>query len=302
MRTRRFELFVFFLGCVAAARAGAATPEYRVVDALGAETAFVHPPRRLIPLQPSLAELADRVGASLDEIVGVTAYTDFPPLYKSKPSVGPYSKPNLEAIVALRPDLVLAGRDGTPKDLVARLRKLGIPVVTVATETIAGLRESYPILGAALGKRLEAERALADFDHDIEAIRARAKIHPSMRVMLQVGEDPLVVAAGKTFLNEGLDVLGLRNAYPDPKATYPRVSVEDVIKRDPEAIVLIGMGEDTASFARAEKRWRSYPKLAATKWNRVIFLRADALVRPGPRFPSGLEMLERALFAPGRGH
>jgi iron complex transport system substrate-binding protein len=302
MRNLKFKVFRIAAMFVFSGSVMAATTEYRVVDATGTEVLFAKPPKRIIPLQPSLAELADRIGASLEEIVGVSAYTDFPPLLKVKPSIGPYSKPNLEAIVALKPDLVLAGRDGTPKDTVSRLRKLGIPVVTVATETIAGLRESYPIVGAALGKTAEAERALADFDHEIDALRTRAKMRPKLRVMLQVGEDPLVIAGGKTFLNEGLEILGCRNAYPDPNHTYPRVSVEDVLKTDPEAIILIAMGADVASFERAEKRWKSYPKLAATKWNRVILLHSDSLVRPGPRFPAGLVQLERTLFAPGRGH
>ncbi len=299
MRTLRLKFFVFF---ALSGGALAAAPAYRVVDATGTEVVFAKPPKRIIPLQPSLAELADRIGTSLEEIVGVSAYTDFPPLLKSKPTIGPYSKPNLEEIVALKPDLVLAGRDGTPKETVIRLRKLGIPVITVATETIAGLRESYPIIGAALGKKAEAERALADFDHDIEALKARAKNRQNLKVMLQVGEDPLVIAGGKTFLNEGLTILGCHNAYPDPKQTYPRVSVEEVLKTDPEAIILIAMGDDIASFQRAEKRWKSFPKLAATKWNRVILLHSDSLVRPGPRFPAGLVQLERTLFAPGRGH
>jgi iron complex transport system substrate-binding protein len=121
-------------------------------------------------------------------------------------------------------------------------------------------------------------------------------------VLLQVGEDPLVVAAGKTFLNEGLGVLGVTNVYPDRKRTYPRVSVEDVLKKNPDAIVLVTMGGDEESFARAEKRWKTYPNLTAVKWNRVFRIRADGLVRPGPRFPAGLLVLESALFAPGRWH
>jgi iron complex transport system substrate-binding protein len=299
MRTSVLSLLVILFSLPILAPAAT---EYRVVDATGFETTFVRPPRRIVPLQPSLAELADRIGASLDEIVGVSAYTDFPPLLKKKPSVGPYAKPNLEAIVALKPELVFAGRDGTPRETVERLRKLGIPVVTVATETVAGLREAYGIVGKSLGKSGAAERALAEFDAEIKALRERAKSRPTLRVLLQVGEDPLVVAGGKTFLNEGLEILGAKNVYPDPAQTYPRVSVEDVLVKDPDAIVLIGMGDDLASFDRAIARWRSFPKLAATKWNRVVLLRSDSLVRPGPRFPAGLVQLERTLFAPGRGH
>ena len=256
-------------------------------------------PKRIVPLEPSLAELIIRLGVPESEIAGVTAYTDYPASLKKKPSVGSYAKPNLEAIIALKPELVLASRDGTPKETVTRLRQLGISVVTVATETLAGLRESYPLVGAAVGRADSAVSALAEFDAALAKLRERAKSRASVRVFLQVGEDPLVAAAGKTFLNEGLGVIGVTNIYPDPSLTYPRVSVEDVLQKNPEVIVLIGMGDDVASFARAEKRWRSFPKLAAARRNRIVLLRSDALVRPGPRFPVGLVELERAIFEGG---
>lgn len=298
MRIPRLE--AIFLSIFLASSAVAEPPEYHVVDAIGTDVHFVRRPRRIVPLQPSLAELAVRVGAPVDAIVGVSAYSDFPLSLKGKPSVGSFAKPNLEAIVALKPELVLAGRDGTPKEIVARLERLGIPVVTVATETLAGLREAYPIVGAALRKSTEAAAALAEFDAALAEIRkraeSRAKKGPPAKVLLQVGEDPLVVAAGKTFLNEGLAVIGAKNVYPDPERTYPRVSIEDVLAKNPDAIVLIGMGNDVASFARAEKRWKSHPKLAATREGRVVVLRSDSLVRPGPRFPGGLAELERAIY------
>ncbi|MBS1963592.1 MAG: ABC transporter substrate-binding protein [Bdellovibrionales bacterium] len=301
MRNRRLEtVFLAAVLLAGAAESRAATPEYHVVDAVGADVHFVRTPKRIVPLQPSLAELAVRVGAPIEAIVGVSAYTDFPLELKKKPSIGSYAKPNLEAILALKPELVLAGRDGTPKEIVARLGKLGIPVVTVATETLAGLREAYRVVGAALRRSTEATAALAEFDGELAALRKRAetrtKAGNSAKVLLQVGEDPLVVAAGKTYLNEGLGVIGATNVYADPEQTYPRVSIEDVLKKDPDAIVLVGMGDDVAQFSRAEKRWKSYPKLAAARAGRIVLLRSDSLVRPGPRFPGGLVELERAVY------
>lgn len=300
MRTLRlkarcaFAFLAFF-----AAVSHASAPEYRVVDATGTEVLFARAPKRILPLQPSLAELVDRVGVPHDQIVGVTAYTDFPLGLKGKPSVGSYVKPNLEAIVALKPDLVLASRDGTPRETVTRLRKLGIPVVAVATETIAGLRDSFPIVGTAVGRGEAGAAALADFDRSFAAFKERGKARPATRVLLQVGEDPLVVAGGKTFLHEGLSAIGATNVYPGADQTYPRVSVEDVLKKDPEVIVLVGMGDDVAQFKRAEKRWNSYASLAATRRKKIVLLRSDSLVRPGPRFLAGLSDLENAVYSTG---
>lgn len=270
-----------------------------MVDALGVESLFARTPTRILPLMPSLAELVDVLGLPVDSVVGVTEYTDFPRSLKAKPSVGPYSKPNLESIVALRPDLVLASRDGTPKEIVARLRKLGFSVVTVATETLAGVRESFPIVGEALRRVEPAKVALAELDARLAALRARANGRPKKSIMLQVGEDPTVVAAGNTFLHEGLEILGLNNIYPDPKKTYPRVSVEDVLQQRPDFIVLVGMGADRNKFERAQTKWKSYPQLRAKDGKsatRISLLWSDALLRPGPRFPQGLVELESAVF------
>lgn len=271
----------------------------RVVDALGDETLLSAAPVRVLPLMPSLAELVDALEWPAPSVVGVTEYTDFPTVYRDKPSVGPYSKPNIERIVALKPDLVLASRDGTPKEIVTRLRKLGFPVVTVATESLAGLRESFPIVGLALGREAVSKRKLSELDAKLDSLRARAKGRESKSVMLQVGEDPAVVAAGKTFLHEGLEILGLRNIYGDAKKTYPRVSTEDVLRRKPDLIILVGMGADREKFERARVRWSAYPQLRpkdGRSGTKVSLLWSDALVRPGPRFPDGLRELEATAF------
>ncbi len=274
--------------------------EIHVVDALGYSTSLPRSARRVIPLLPSLAEVLDRIGVPEGSVVGVTEYTDYPLGFRKKPSVGSYAKPNLEQIIALKPDLILAGRDGTPEVTVKRLRKMGIPVVVVATETMAGLRQTYGLVGTVMGKSSEAKSALESFDQEMSAIRSRAKTRPPLKVLIQVGEDPLVVAGGKTFIHEGLEAIGARNIYGGLEKTYPRVSAEDVLVRDPDVIVLIGLGQDVKEFDRAKKRWSQFSKLSAAKSGRIIVLRSDSLVRPGPRFPTGLLDLERAVYGEAR--
>lgn len=298
-RRRHRNLFICFTLFHIADSTEAAATSIRVIDALGHSTEFSAAPARILPLMPSLAELVDALEVSATSVVGVTEYTDFPAPYRNKSSVGPYSKPNLERIVALKPDLVLASRDGTPKDLVVRLRKLGFPVVTVATESLAGVRDSFPIVGLALGKETVAKRKLALLDSKLDALRVRAKGRAEKSVMLQVGEDPTVVAAGKTFLHEGLGIIGLRNIYGDADKTYPRVAIEDVLRRRPDLIILVGMGADREKFERARDRWSAHRQLRPKDGHpgtRVTLLWSDALVRPGPRFPDGLAELERAAF------
>src|SRR5690606_4617078 len=103
-------------------------------------------PQRIIPLLPSLAETVVEILGEETRIVGVSEYSDFPASLSKKPSIGPYSKPNLETIISLKPDLVLASSDGSPQEIVSRLKKIGIPVLSVGTESIEEVRTSYRTL------------------------------------------------------------------------------------------------------------------------------------------------------------
>jgi iron complex transport system substrate-binding protein len=260
-------------------------------------------PRRVIPLMPSLAEIAVVLLGSDEAIVGVTEYTDYPASLAKKPSVGPYAKPNIETILALKPDLVLAGEDASPKDVLRRLRSLGIPVLSVGTDSLAKTRASYTVLGKALGRSKEATTALERFDTELATIRERAKLRTAgtkkeMKVLLQVGDDPLIVAGGGSFLHEGLEILGVKNTYGDLRAAFPRVAVEDALRRNPDAILLVALSDDLRTFERARTKWKGHASLRAVKDGKITILRSDALVRPGPRFPEGLRALESALFPP----
>ena len=272
-------------------------------------------PRRIIPLLPSLAEIAVDILGSDERIAGVSEYSDFPLSLKKKTSIGPFSKPNLETIISLKPDLVLASSDGSPPAVVARLRKLGFSVLSVGTDSIEKVRASYTSLGEAFEKKKEASAAVARFDAEIASIRDRAKkraesaapgrmksvgtdpekISP-LRVLIQVGDEPLYVAGGASFLNEALVILGVKNVFADAPLAYPHASVEDILRRDPEVILLVSLGDDLKPFERARKKWEAYPTLAATKNRRILISRSDSLVRPGPRLPGGLRDLERLLF------
>jgi iron complex transport system substrate-binding protein len=257
-------------------------------------------PKRVVVLLPSLAETAVAILGDDSAIVGVSEYTDFPKSLAKKTSIGSYSKPNVETIVSLKPDLVLASEDGSPPEILRRLRGLRIRVVSVGTESLAKTRASFSVLGEALGKTKEATVALGKFDAEIAKIRARAESRkkesrPS-RILVQVGDDPLIVAGRGSFLHEGLEILGLENAYAASKLAFPRIAVEDVLRKNPDVILLVALSDDLRTFERARARWMAYPTLAATKGEKIYILRSDSLVRPGPRFPAGLQELEAVIF------
>lgn len=267
-----------------------------VLDATRARVRLAETPLRVVTLAPSLGELAaDLLGESMDRIVGVSEYTDYPPPLKSRPSIGPYSRFNLERVLALKPDLVLATTDGNPQDQVLHLRELGIPVVVVNTGSFGEIENSMRLAAQALGIPAEGDRMARQLERGLSNVRARARRRSGRKVMLQVGGDPLVVAGGKSFLNDALEQVGATNAFRDSGSGYPHPSMEDVIRRDPEVILVMALTEDRSAFNRMAAAWAEFPKIRAVRSRAVHVLRADALLRPTLRILEGLGQLERAL-------
>lgn len=264
--------------------------------ALAGSSSAYAAPKRVVTLIPSLGELASEILESTDTIVGVSEFTDYPAALKTKKTIGPYYKVNLEAVVELRPDLVLASTDGNLKDQIDRLRELKIPVVVVKTSRMREIEESITQVSEALGKAEKGKTLLARFKRDVQSIRDRAKKRKSLRVLLQVGDEPLVVVGGESFLSEALEVVGAKNAYSDSKLPYPRIAYEDVVKRNPDRILVFALSDDRAVFEKMAKQWERFPGLKSIRNKGVTIFKADELLRPGSRLIRGLELLERELY------
>lgn len=296
-------LFVSLAACAlavpASAGQGSEVRQIREIkDATQAQVKLVGRPIRIVTLAPSLGELAAEFCASdSSRIVGVSEYTDYPPALASTPSIGPYARFNIEKVVTLKPDLVLATLDGNAKDQVLRLRELGLPVVTVATASLADVAASMRLVGRALGQPNEGERMAERFSEGLRHIRERARKRGlTKRVLLQIGDEPLIAVGGGTFLNDALEAIGARGLYSDSHVHYPRSSLEDVVRRDPEVILVLAMGGDPAPFEAMAKRWPRFESITAVKRKRVLVLKADILLRPTARLLQGLAELETAVY------
>lgn len=165
-----------------------------VVDSTGTQVSLADLPSRVVSLAPSLGELAaDLLAQDIQRIVGVSEYTDYPPALKKVMSVGPYHQFNLERVVSLKPDLVLATSDGNSKDQIQHLRELKIPVVVVQTGNFKEVAESIRLVSRALGRPKLGFEMAEDFSKSMQKFIMRGKGHSQIPVMLQVGDDPLVV-------------------------------------------------------------------------------------------------------------
>lgn len=282
-----------------AAPSAAVVPAHEVVDALGYKTRIaVEHPSRIVTLMPSLGEIvAGLSGDQVDRIVGVSAYSDYPVSLHGIKMIATAMQVNLEDVVALHPDLILAAADGNPKDQLDHLRELGLPVVMVNSASFHDLEQSITLTALAMGERERGQAMLSRLLAGMAQIEGHARVrglHPS--VLFQVGDDPLIVVGRKSFLNEAIELVGARNIFADLASGYPRPGLEEVLKRDPEVIVIPVEKIDSDSARQALAFWSRFPKLKALSTKHVRVFPSGTLLRPTPRILDGLIALEHAIY------
>lgn len=243
---------------------------------------------RVVCLTPALAEVAaDVLGESLDAIVGVTDATDRPAGLSHVERVGPYHRFSLEKVVALKPTVILASRDGNPPDRVLKLKKNQFKVEIVDTSRLALLPDMVKRVGEALGRPDEAARWTEVWSRKLKEFETRGKIRsqsrPPERAVVIVGHDPLFVAAKQTFLSDVVEVLGARNVFEDLDKRYVQISREEILQRRP-AIVIDVSGSGISA--------------AISKWGtaKLVRIPPDDLLRPSRRMLDGMRDLEKAMY------
>jgi len=259
------------------------------------------PPRRVVALAPSAAEVLFALGAA-ERVVGVSDFAADLPGSKGKARLGGFS-PDLERIAALRPDLAVVSRDGTDRRAAERLASLGIPVVVTDATTLAGVFEDVRRVGAALGLGPEAERLVAGMARRVAAAEARAPARRGAartRALAVIWPDPPVVAGPATFVGDLLARAGLENVVPASAGEWPRVGHETLVAWDPRLVIRPDTAENRAAFDAAfgpTSRWRLVP---AVRDGRVVVLPGAWLERPGPRLVDALEALVEKLRGASR--
>ena len=244
------------------------------------------PPQRIVSTAPSITELLYALGLG-DRVVGVTKYCRYPVEAQSKPKIGSYTSPNLEAIAALRPDLVVTQTN--PIHLTESLARLHLKTLEITQDSIAAIYKSIREIGVATA----TEPRAAELTKSIEAGLAKVRTKPHVRMMFVIGRSPnrlegLVVVGRASYLNEVIAIGGGINVFEDAVAGYPKVSLEEVMARNPEVIIDMGDMSDTVGVTEEHKRavvalWNRVPNLAAVKQHRVFAVASDIYVVPGPR-------------------
>jgi ABC-type Fe3+-hydroxamate transport system substrate-binding protein len=289
MRTRAGQLLLL---AVVACR-GAPTPEpaIRAVDDAGDTVRLASPARRVVSLIPASTELLFAIGAG-PAVVGRTRYCDYPAQAASVPDLGDGIKPNIEAVVGQRPDLVILYNSGQNAAVATRLRELGIASLRLNTDQLADVRRVARLLGRITGYEHGADSVVAVFDTALAgATRPPRGRRP--KVLLLVWEQPPMTIGRGSFLSELIERAGAENLFADVGSSSGVVSIEAVAARNPDLIFTTAEGPST--FA-SRPEWQLVP---AVRERRFLAVNGSEFNRPSPRAPQAIRELASALARNG---
>jgi iron complex transport system substrate-binding protein len=285
-------LIALLVGCGKTQPAPTATPvaSITVVDDVGNTVTLNTEPQRIISLAPANTEILYALGLG-DRVVGVTEYCNYPPEAAEKPKVGGFSDVDLEQVVGLEPDLVLATSLHT-SEVVPALQERGVPVFVADPQTVLGVLETIRTIGHITGKDQAAGALTSHMQEGISAVQETIKDAPRPRVFWELGPE-LYTAGPGSFLNDLIVMAGGENVAADAESPWPQLSLEAIVLKDPAIVVLAdhNYGETAESVTQRPGWWN----ITAVREGRIVELTDDDIFsRPGPRIVEGLEFLAQA--------
>jgi iron complex transport system substrate-binding protein len=258
------------------------TPTQYVVDDLGRLVAINGTPQRIISLAPSNTEILFALGLG-DKVVGVTMYCDYPPEAQDKEKVGDYYGPDIEKIIALQPDLILA-TDFHRFDLIPALEQQGFAVFAVAPQTLDDVLESIQKIGEITGKEAEASELVKGMKSKIEEIEEQTKaLEQKPRVFYMTWHDPMWTVGRNTWIDDLITIAGGVNIFSQYFESGAMVEIEWVIFLNPEIIIASEWSYDWALNAT------ELASTSASQTGRIYTFDDDLAQRPGPRLVEGLD-------------
>ena len=275
------------LACLLLGFLNVAAAEVSVRDDEGGTVRLAQPAQRIVTLAPHLAETLYAAGAG-EQLVGTVEFSDYPVAARKKARVGGYSQLDLEAIVALKPDLVIAWASGNAPAIVERLRALGLTVYVSQPNRIDDIAAEIERFAVLAGTGAVGKPAAASIRSRLSALQKRYGTRPPVRTFYQIWKQPLMTVGGKQIISSVIRLCGGDNVFGTLDALAPTVTVEAVIAANPEAIVASGMGESRPEWLDDWRRWTS---LTAVARDNLFFVPPDLIQRHTPRLLDGAERL-----------
>jgi len=262
---------------------------WAAITATGADNRSVTiaaPAQRIVSLAPDLTELVYAAGAGA-QMVGADTYSYYPAAAKKLPRIGDAFRVDLERLVALKPDLVLAWKGGTPLTVIERLRSLGLHVLVIGNGQLTDIAHNLELIGKLTGHQGEADVAAQKFLEGLEALRRQYAGDVPVRVFYEISSTPLYTVGGRQIISHMIELCGGRNIFSDLKELAASVSLENVLARDPQAIVT---GSDEGVVERL-KEWQRWPQISAVRTDSLFTISSDLLARATPRILQGGKQL-----------
>ena len=239
-----------------------------LTDETGRKVVVPDHPHRVICLMPTVTDTVYALGAG-DDVVAISDYTKYPAAALKKPSVGDLIKPSIEVILSLHPDLVIGMQPKGPMEVTDQLERAGIPIFLVSPHGIAGILHSVESIGTALNRTPEADALVRSLQERVDAVKARTRGLPAPRVFMPVWSDPITTIGRNAFITEIIAAAGGRSVTDDLPTEWPQISMEVVLERTPDALLLVRGGKTTLKVLEDRPGWSS---MAAIKEQRAYYV------------------------------
>ena len=287
MKTSAWRLLLLLV--VVFAMVPVALAKIEVQDDAGKIVSVAKPARRIVSLSPHATELLFAAGAG-PYVVGVATYSDYPQAAGDIPRIGDASGLNLEKIVGLRPDLVVAWKSGNPPRVVKRLEELGIPVFRSEPRSMGDIAENIEDLGMLADTLDVARRESADFRLRYSDLRSRYAHRKAVGVFYQIWHNPLMTVNGQHLISDVIQLCGGINVFSNLPTLTPQIDIEAVLQANPTAIVAAGFNDSTVLDG-----WKKWTYVDAVKKDNLFLIPFNLIARQSPRILDGAERMCAAL-------
>lgn len=261
--------------------------EVSVIDDAGQKIVLDNPARRIISLSPHITELLFASGAG-EYIVGAVEFSNFPEDAKRIPVLGRYDYLDLEAIVALKPDLIINWKSGNTMGQIQKLYDMGFVIYTSEPGGIDDIASTMEQFGELSGTENIAIKAAKKFREKYSLLKQKYENKKPLRVFYQIWNRPLVTVNGKHLISQVIDLCGGKNIFSDLPTLAPQISIESVLNRNPDVIIASGQHNEQPELL---DHWRQWTNMTAVKANNLFFIHPDLMHRHTPRLLQGAEQV-----------
>lgn len=257
---------------------------FTVTDDLGNEIEFDKPVTKLITTVPSAAEIIFELGAQ-DALLATVEYSNYPEAAKQKPRIGDYNQLNVEEILTLKPELIIASAKGPNQKDIEKLISLGIKVYFIDSQNFDQIESSFKQLGLIMGKSQDGEKLAEYFDNTIGQLQAEASTKSKVDVFYQVWHEPVYTQNKNTFIGAVIELCGGNNIFAEESIPSPQISVEAVVAKNPQVIF------SASQMAAGIDKWKEFEKMPAVINNQLYDISPDIMSRPTSSLLSGAKQM-----------